>query len=75
MVVYVLMAQDGHRDYFETWEPIAVFQGKPSTIDVGRVLVTSQEIPWGHGDAWADADKPRRIMDYCKVIAVPVVQP
>ena len=72
MSVYVLMAQDGHRDYFETWQPIAAFPNKPSSLDVGRVLVTSRDNPVGR-DAWSDREKPRRIMDYCQIIKVPEV--
>lgn len=71
-MAYVLMALDGNRDYFETWAPIAVFHTRPSTLRIGRELVTTHESPLGR-DAWSNREKPRRIMDYCRLIQVPTV--
>lgn len=68
--VWVLMAQDGHRDYFESWQPIRAFTREPTPLQVGRALVAHS--PDWPDHPWIDADRPRRIMDYCQVVKVVV---
>lgn len=68
--VWLLMAQDGRRDCFELWAPIQVFLHQPTTLEVGRVLVAN--LPDWPDHPWVDADRPRRIMDFCQVIRVRV---
>ena len=68
--VWLLMAQDGRRDCFESWAPIQAFLHQPTTLEVGRVLVA--HLPDWPEHPWVGADRPRRIMDFCQVIQVPV---
>lgn len=84
MTVWVLMAWDGPRQFAESWEPIAVFDHEPTTLERGRALIYAHrrgDLPWGHPrgadrerDRWVDTlDVPRllRITDLTDVRAVP----
>lgn len=70
MTHYVLMAQDGHRENYECWHPVAVFTEKPSLIAMGRVLISGRNAPWDHREAIGYSRNGRRIMDFCQLAEV-----